>query len=997
LIPLTAVVGVTLLGTGCAGAPDVREEHVAADGAALTPPTVVSSAIGIGGPIATDPSPPKYPSKPKCIGDGVRHGWGPNTCADPAKPCDDGDVPRPKDPDGDYTVDLHPFLLHGAIGIGQCTPETQAEPGGAIELESSDPLPGGAGLRPLAGGAAPVLNINLTAFDFGGTDFDVIHGNTVVDPQNGTYSVLLERFLETPSGQQFLKYRFEGVSWEYQASNHGRKTTSLARPVPTSPANPFAAPAQGDVEISLVRTDFVSVRFQVTSTVEGIGISALRFRAHAVDGSVDGRFISDESVGGSLASGAISPDPASVGGFVSTWEDGRVTVTGEVLVLPGKSYVFDDAAVELTDLEGAPLSVVTIPQVKLDVPSNCGTYAVHTSVTVPDGRLAGMAMYQRDASEPPTSGPRVSRYSVPYTGFTSVNVDNGERAGVDIHGTQKLFYPSGDAPVDYDYRGIKNGRWALSVCDPGPRAWLAWPSGAQGWFRWPAPGLEAIDPVDSGDSSTAGLDRDAFTFVNKQDPAVFDPALPFPLRQETINLKTQMAYVTGAIKLDGCIGQASIHSGSAAIHGLSLKDGLPGQFSDEIGYPRLARTGTEGGAAKGVFLGAGSYEIAASLGPWKEDGYHVNLRRGADASQPDFYHGAIGAWSSDPSTYDLSPGRANAVEGTTRTFTTGEIRAQLRVINEDGSLRPFKSPSAYVGSDNHPYGYTSASGNGTYYASSTGSSAEQTVHPITLIGVADSTGNVRLRAYVPEAADGSGPWRWMSHMISNVPFTTESCSYEECGPDTDKDGVGDLCDNCPSVRNPSQVDTDGDGIGDACDSVCVTIQRGGNGDILDTFLSSKASNASFGAEEVLMSGTDPSLRVTRSLLNFDLGFLPSGAAILSATMTLHGVEVSANLSTQTVEARLADALWSEGAVTWNSYPVALNHLPFAFFPSGVGPVSFPLQPDDVEAWHNGTASPFGIVLRQGSPSYTRYASSENADEALRPQLEVCYLSETAEK
>ncbi len=37
-------------------------------------------------------------------------------------------------------------------------------------------------------------------------------------------------------------------------------------------------------------------------------------------------------------------------------------------------------------------------------------------------------------------------------------------------------------------------------------------------------------------------------------------------------------------------------------------------------------------------------------------------------------------------------------------------------------------------------------------------------------------------------------------------------------PDADDDGVGNPCDNCPSVANNDQQDTDGDGQGDACDN-----------------------------------------------------------------------------------------------------------------------------------------------------------------------------------
>ncbi len=79
----------------------------------------------------------------------------------------------------------------------------------------------------------------------------------------------------------------------------------------------------------------------------------------------------------------------------------------------------------------------------------------------------------------------------------------------------------------------------------------------------------------------------------------------------------------------------------------------------------------------------------------------------------------------------------------------------------------------------------------------------------------------------------NNPWKWIVGPGTGTPYYPTwgglHC-FTIDGSDTDEDGIGDLCDNCPSVSNPDQTDEDGDGVGDACDNCYLSY----NPDQIDT-------------------------------------------------------------------------------------------------------------------------------------------------------------------
>ncbi|WP_437320624.1 DNRLRE domain-containing protein [Sorangium sp. So ce385] len=191
----------------------------------------------------------------------------------------------------------------------------------------------------------------------------------------------------------------------------------------------------------------------------------------------------------------------------------------------------------------------------------------------------------------------------------------------------------------------------------------------------------------------------------------------------------------------------------------------------------------------------------------------------------------------------------------------------------------------------------------------------------------------------------------------------------------------------PGAANPSQADVDGDAIGDACEvePQCVVVQRGTYGSVQDTYIQPGISWP-YGDYPYLVTTTLPA-DVKAGVLAFDLAFIPAGSNIESAVLTLsHPWKASAG----TIEVHRVNGPWQESTVHAGNFPgytpaVEAVITTVAEADASVSASVAPL----VQAWVDGSQPNYGVAL-QDVNARTDIRSSEHANVALRPMLEVCF-------
>lgn len=490
--------------------------------------------------------------------------------------------------------------------------------------------------------------------------------------------------------------------------DHGTRVLTLALPA-------FDAPAAGDLAQTVRVDDLCALVFEVDADAPGDTFGGLFFSFQATGSPVSASF----GVPGPPRSGS---DPRGLEGYVVV-SPGPAALA-EILVPRSAAYVVRGTVL----INGSAVDFGPLPPVAVDGACQLPPSSPPLSVKLPrarDGHLIG-ALWLRADPAPTPDAPVVAWYVMQAADAklpASVQVEN--------------VAPVGDAAAAFDL-GLPARTWLLA-----PQAGVTWPDGrtelldlprATDGGRWsPLVSLPALPQV-----ALAGVYPDASVVLSAAET-------------ESALFEAPMAFAHGDVVLRGCATVDDLSDGTVELTGLS--DGQGRDFTDERGRGARALTGNEGGRGRTPLVPRrGTFEFVGTPGAWTEATERLVLARDGGASGTGL-QGEV-QLSLDMRRLDLVPGRARAVP-LHREVALGAVTVTLRVVNEDGSLRPFRHPAARIAGASLLDAASAPIG--TFLALANESREAGTEQHVRLVAP-PGTWDVELTAEVPEHPDGTGPF-----------------------------------------------------------------------------------------------------------------------------------------------------------------------------------------------------------------------------------------------
>lgn len=179
------------------------------------------------------------------------------------------------------------------------------------------------------------------------------------------------------------------------------------------------------------------------------------------------------------------------------------------------------------------------------------------------------------------------------------------------------------------------------------------------------------------------------------------------------------------------------------------------------------------------------------------------------------------------------------------------------------------------------------------------------------------------------------------------------------------------------------------------EQTCLTIQRATGGTVDDSQIASgdpvrlaKNYGGSWTGNAGIVDGGP-----RQFLVRFDIGAIPTGSAVVSATATLSQI----NDAAATVRVHAITSPFLESSVTWTAFGGAYDPAVIASFPNGGPSYAGPVSADITalaQAWVNGLSQNHGILLEQDPVGATRFWTSDDPDATEQPKLQICWAAPT---